>query len=79
VTHNGWTNRSTWLAHLWPTGETQELTEQAMSVAKDASIDQRERIDRLTWMLRTKTRDIGDGIEFPQVNWPEVVEALAVD
>ena len=69
TTYNGWTNRDTWAANMWLTGNDETTYRFAIGAAHD--VDPMPRLMALIDELGNP-----DEINYTNVNWQEVIDAL---
>lgn len=70
--YNGWTNKDTWAADLWLTGDEGNVQVIRWAVAR--RLDAAPMRDLLIALIASQGNP--DGIDYDNVNWAEVIEGL---
>jgi hypothetical protein len=68
--YNGWTNWATWNVYVWLTNEPDVYEAARIAAAKGSIACLRDLAHHCTGAV------CGDGVNLPEVNWPEIVEGL---
>lgn len=71
--YNGWTNHDTWASHLWLTND-ENTYHYAVNIAGNTGMVREQKEMGLQGLLNALGNP--DAIDYDNVNWTEVIEAL---